>query len=78
MSMSLSGLIDGWMCEVTEIHCPECGMIFRSIGEIDDVRGLGLAMLGTCPRCGESFGCNYLWELTEVIDGRKTIPSKEG
>ena len=34
------------------ITCPECGQPFEKLDELQDVRALGLSLVGICPNCG--------------------------
>jgi predicted ATP-dependent serine protease len=50
------------------ITCPKCGQIIREIGELSEVRSLGLALRGKCPSCEAWVFCDELWKKTKTID----------
>jgi len=50
------------------IKCFKCGREIREIGELSEVRSLGLALLGTCPGCGARINCQQLWKKRKEID----------
>ena len=49
------------------IKCPNCGKEFRNLNELSNIRGLGLALIGECPKCGIKIGCNSLWKVTRRL-----------
>lgn len=53
---------------MTKITCDSCGQIIREIGELKEVRSLGLALRGRCPNCGGWVWCEQLWKKTKFID----------
>lgn len=41
--------------------CPGCQRSYTYPLELEAVRTVGLALLGTCPSCGASVGLNLTW-----------------
>lgn len=46
----------------------DCGRRYESRARLDNVHSLGLALLASCPHCGERLAVNALWQSTEVVD----------
>jgi len=51
-----------------ELRCRTCGKLYHRLAELRDVRTLGLALMATCPACGNRFGAESLWVRIEVQD----------
>ncbi len=45
-----------------EVKCPTCGTLFVKLTELLNVHSLGLALYGTCPKCGACVPCAAIWK----------------
>jgi hypothetical protein len=45
------------------LRCNGCGRTWETLADLRDVRQLGLALVATCPACGQRLaGVNALWQ----------------
>lgn len=53
--------------------CSNCDKTFRNTSEMLDVKAVGFALFGTCPKCKTRQGINSLWRRTSVVKGLSEI-----
>jgi hypothetical protein len=44
-----------------EVRCP-CGAIYTQVWDLEGVASLGVALMGTCPRCDRRLSIGVLWQ----------------
>jgi hypothetical protein len=51
----------------------ECGKRYEKVCDFTNVKQIGLALYGNCPKCGMQHGIGHLWRLkkTYIIQSRK-------
>jgi hypothetical protein len=55
-----------------------CGQKIYNIKQIKNVKNIGLAIYGECPKCGYKMPCSTLWRHSRTVtcDGRHTLSLK--
>lgn len=63
---------------MAEVVCPGCGRSYRDLNELANVRSLGLALMGTCLKCGARFGVSELFRVTRRLDAKVASQGQPG
>ncbi len=45
-----------------KVNCKNCGKIYTRLEELQQMRSLGLLLVGRCPRCDELIAVSKLWK----------------